>query len=220
LVIEARELADGTITSGRLEGWRFPAINTGDHIEIVLDAPSGLGTWAAAWLEPRNQHITDVLAQTQMINWETDYTYDGEADAEFYGHMSNRVEGTVWTRENMDAPTEGYADVADMSTTPHVYGIDLFDDGVVVSVDGEAVVTYPKPENATAANWAYVPENTYNFVANLAVGGDGGRKIVRSAGDDWRLNIQRITFKPDVNTTMAASGIIGVQEAIPETIRG
>jgi peptidoglycan/LPS O-acetylase OafA/YrhL len=129
-------------------------------IEIVARAPSGAGTWPAIWMlgeDGRPYREIDIL---EAVGQQPDLVFTSAHSGPSLDRLTN------WSAKT---------NVAGLATHWHVYRLDWTAERVAVAIDGRLVLTVD-PSGAGEAL-----RQPMNLRINLALGGEWGGKVDRSA---------------------------------------
>lgn len=174
LIIEAHQGEKGgkAYTSARIVSRGKAAWKYG-RVEVRAKIPGGLGTWAAIWMMPEDNHYG---------HWPK----SGEIDImEHVGYAPDQVLGTVHTEAyNGMIGTQVGDTIFDASAEQdfHVYTLDWTHNRIVVSMNDQPYFTFSQKPGADYKAWPF--NQPFHLIMNLAVGGNwGGRHGV--ADDIW-----------------------------------
>lgn len=133
--------------------------------EIRAQIPCVAGVWPAIW----------------MMGKTGDWPARGELDImEWFGRYfaadPNQVQSGVHTSAGFGAnSTYAKLRVADLCTGFHRFQLHWQTNKITFGVDGQVILTYNKPANATAANWPF--DQPAHLLLNVAVGGNLGGDV-------------------------------------------
>jgi beta-glucanase (GH16 family) len=137
------------------------------YIEVRAKLPEGIGTWPAIWMLPEN-------------NIYGGWPASGEIDImEHVGYDPGVVHGTVHTLafNHLKGTQKGKTkNVANFSSTFHVYAIDWQEDKIDFFIDGHHYHTFINTKNGNE-EWPF--DHDFHIILNIAIGGNwGGAKGV------------------------------------------
>ncbi|WP_210202114.1 family 16 glycosylhydrolase [Methylobacterium sp. V23] len=185
-----------TFTSGLINTYNTFSFQYG-YVEIRAQAPAGQGFWPAFWL------------------LRTDSGQLGEIDiAEMFGSKPTYITSTLHTSNDgitQTATPAVRANVADLTSGFHTYGLDWTDTSITFSVDGVITGQVATPEALKA---------TMYLLANLSVGGvlSGEADSTTPFPSQLKLDYVRVWQDAVRPTTSAPRSLLGTEGS--ETLAG
>lgn len=203
LILEARREqrpVDGrNYTSGHVNTQGKFSFQYG-RLEVTLRAPQGVGTWPAAWLlaEGTKYNPADYGIDPQSDNA---WALQGEIDfMEAVGAEPGRVFPDTHSYSTVQAGVNGttYANVPDMATAFHTYGVEMTPGRIDFTLDGEVYSSAQRHSN-DPRDWPF--DQPYYLILNLAMGGSWGGEARDTYPPDgiqgngpWQMNVQSVRF--------------------------
>lgn len=188
LIIEARmgnKVTSAKITTENVPGWTY------GRFAMRAKLPSGVGTWPAFWMMPKDARYGP-------------WPKSGEIDImEHVGYNQGQVHGTIHTEafnHRIGTQKGDFMQVADASTAFHDYAVEWDMGEIRWYVDGREYFRIEKQSGDIHAEWPF--DHPFYIILNLAVGGDwGGAKGVDKAAFPARFEVDwvRVWQKPADN---------------------
>ncbi len=176
LVIEARmgnKVTSAKITTQDIPGWTY------GRIAMRAKLPSGVGTWPAFWMMPKDASYGP-------------WPKSGEIDImEHVGYNQGQVHGTIHTEaynHRIGTQKGGFTQVTEASAAFHDYAVEWEEGEIRWYVDGAEYYRVEKQATDGHAEWPL--DHPYYVILNLAVGGDwGGAKGVDKTAFPARFEV-------------------------------
>lgn len=176
LVIEAlmgNKVTSAKITTENIPGWTY------GRFVMRAKLPSGVGTWPAFWMMPK---------EASYGPWPK----SGEIDImEHVGYNQGQVHGTIHTEafnHRINTQKGDFMQVPDASEAFHEYAVEWEEGLIRWSIDGQEYYRIEKEDDWGHAEWPL--DHPFFMILNLAVGGDwGGEKGVDKAAFPARYEI-------------------------------
>ena len=152
-------------TSGKIDS-KYGFTFTYGVVEVRAKAPTGVGTWAAAWMMPSTSHYG---------GWPD----SGEIDImEYVGYDPLKMHSTIHTDlyNHKSGTQKGSAkNVDNLDTEFHVYRLEWLPESITFYVDDEFVYKFDPGRFQSCPNdrqWPF--DRDFYLILNLAIGGDWG----------------------------------------------
>lgn len=171
LIIQAIK-EDGYWTSARLVTKNKVDFLYG-RMEVRAKIPTGIGTWPAIWMLPKDWKYGDWPASGEIdvmehVGYEPGVIH-ATVHTEAYNHAIGTQVGTSVT-------------VPDFAAAFHDYTIEWTADKVDVYVDDQKYFTFNNDQTGNSATWPF--DKRFHLILNIAIGGNWGGKL----GIDSTLN--------------------------------